>query len=199
MRSLLAHCVSQNQRAFFVIIGDRGREQLVNLNFMLTKLSPQKRGPVLWCYKKELGFKTHNKSRKRELKKRINSGQYDPNVEDPFELFTASTDIRYTYYKDSESVLGKTFTMAVLQDFEALTPNILCRTVETVGTCLQLFDVCLQLFDSMPAFGKKIGVFGNRGMLCVNVSRWWGIVVTVCSPCLSISSVRYPHPTCLGK
>ena len=32
----------------------------------------------------------------------------------------------------SGSVLGQTFGMCVLQDFEALTPNILCRTIETV-------------------------------------------------------------------
>jgi len=29
-------------------------------------------------------------------------------------------------------VLGKTFGMCILQDFEALTPNLLCRTIETV-------------------------------------------------------------------
>lgn len=52
--------------------------------------------------------------------------------ETPFELFLASTDIRYTYYKDSAKILGNTFGMAVLQDFEALTPNLLARTVETV-------------------------------------------------------------------
>jgi N-acetyltransferase 10 len=29
-------------------------------------------------------------------------------------------------------VLGQTFGMCVLQDFEALTPNLLARTIETV-------------------------------------------------------------------
>ncbi|KAI5084592.1 hypothetical protein GOP47_0000761 [Adiantum capillus-veneris] len=32
----------------------------------------------------------------------------------------------------TEKILGNTFGMCVLQDFEALTPNLLARTVETV-------------------------------------------------------------------
>ncbi|CAD7960202.1 unnamed protein product [Amoebophrya sp. A25] len=133
VRSLLEHCVSRNERAFFVVLGDRGREQLVNLHFMLSKMSAKKQQQVLWCYKKELGFSSHKKSRAKEIKRKIAKGEYDPNIEDPFELFTSATDIRYCYYKDSEQVLGKTHSMLVLQDFEALTPNILCRTVETVA------------------------------------------------------------------
>jgi N-acetyltransferase 10 len=42
------------------------------------------------------------------------------------------TNIRYTYYRDSHKVLGQTFGTVVLQDFEALTPNLLARTIETV-------------------------------------------------------------------
>ncbi|XP_024980530.1 RNA cytidine acetyltransferase 2-like isoform X3 [Cynara cardunculus var. scolymus] len=40
--------------------------------------------------------------------------------------------ITYCQYKDSERVLGNTFGMCILQDFEALTPNLLARTIETV-------------------------------------------------------------------
>lgn len=36
------------------------------------------------------------------------------------------------YYKDSHKILGNTYGMCVLQDFEAITPNLLARTVETV-------------------------------------------------------------------
>ena len=42
-------------------------------------------------------------------------------------MFTA-----YSYYKESEKILGNTFGMLVLQDFEAITPNLLARTIETV-------------------------------------------------------------------
>ncbi len=39
---------------------------------------------------------------------------------------------KYSYYKESEKILGNTFGMLVLQDFEAITPNLLARTIETV-------------------------------------------------------------------
>lgn len=57
---------------------------------------------------------------------------YDGDVDDPFELFITTTDISYCYYKESHRVLGNTFGMVVLQDFESITPNVLCWTIETV-------------------------------------------------------------------
>lgn len=87
---------------------------------------------MLWCYKKELGFSTHRKKRMKEIKKLMARGLYDPDRDDPFDLFISSTNIRWAYYKDSHKILGSTYGMLVLQDFEALTPNLLCRTIETV-------------------------------------------------------------------
>lgn len=52
--------------------------------------------------------------------------------ENPFEVFLSSTQIHYTFYSDTPKILGRTFGMCVLQDFEALTPNLLARTIETV-------------------------------------------------------------------
>ena len=49
-----------------------------------------------------------------EIKNQKKKGVYDPNVDDPFELFITSTDIRYTYYKDTHKILGMTFNMLVL-------------------------------------------------------------------------------------
>ena len=115
----------------YIIVGDNGRDQVVNLHYMLGKLTGRKAN-VLWCYKKELGFSSHAKKRSKEVKKVHKSGMHDANLDDPFDMFQKTTDIRYCFYRDSEQVLGKTFGMCVLQDFEALTPNILCRTIETV-------------------------------------------------------------------
>lgn len=36
------------------------------------------------------------------------------------------------YYRDTDKILGQTYGMLVLQDFEAITPNLLARTIETV-------------------------------------------------------------------
>ena len=104
----------------------------MNLHYILSKTQVKARPTVLWCYKKELGFSTHKKKRIRQIKKMKQRGLYDPTKDDPFELFIASTSIRWTYYRDSHKILGQTFGMCVLQDFEALTPNLLARTVETV-------------------------------------------------------------------
>ena len=102
----------------------------------------------------------------REIKRLRAQGAYIPERDDAFELFITSTNIRWTYYKETAKVLGNTYGMCVLQvrrgcfhrfadarravvlclyalshtscaalvcqDFEALTPNILCRTIETV-------------------------------------------------------------------
>ena len=40
--------------------------------------------------------------------------------------------IYHRYYKESHKILGNTYGMLVLQDFEAITPNLLARTIETV-------------------------------------------------------------------
>jgi N-acetyltransferase 10 len=58
-----------NQRGLFIIIGDRGRDQVVNLHYLLTKQQNKIKPKVLWCYKKELGFSSHRKKRAKEIKK----------------------------------------------------------------------------------------------------------------------------------
>jgi N-acetyltransferase 10 len=70
--------------------------------------------------------------RMKKVSERMKSGNLDASEEDPFELFVAATSIRYCYYHETHTVLGNTYGMCVLQDFEALTPNLLARTLETV-------------------------------------------------------------------
>ena len=124
--------VALRHRSMFVLVGDAGREQVVNLHYMLSKAAVKTRPSVLWCYKKELGFTSHRKKRMRQIKKMVQRGLLDPDKDDPFELFISATEINYCYYKDTARVLGNTFGMLVLQDFEAVTPNVLARTIETV-------------------------------------------------------------------
>ncbi|WWC62855.1 uncharacterized protein I303_105453 [Kwoniella dejecticola CBS 10117] len=130
--ALINNGVKSNHRSFFVMVGDRGRDQVVNLHFLLSQARVSSRPNVLWCYKKDLGFTTHRKKREAKVKRDVKRGIREANEQDPFELFVAVTDIRYTYYKDSAKILGQTFGMLVLQDYEAITPNLLARTIETV-------------------------------------------------------------------
>ncbi|KAJ1856334.1 N-acetyltransferase 10 [Coemansia sp. RSA 720] len=132
INTLIKNGVQQNHRSFFVLVGDKGKDQVVNLHWMLSQARDSGRPSVLWCYKKDLGFTSHRKKREAKLKRDIKRGVREANEEDPFEMFITVTDIRYTYYKETHKVLGNTYGMCVLQDFEALTPNILARTIETV-------------------------------------------------------------------
>lgn len=72
------------------------------------------------------------RDKKRGLKSSAGGRANDIGEADNFELFLSNTDITWCYYKDSHRVLGTTHSLLVLQDFEALTPNIMARTVETV-------------------------------------------------------------------
>ncbi|KDD71299.1 DUF1726 hypothetical protein, partial [Helicosporidium sp. ATCC 50920] len=99
---------------------------------MLTKLAVRAAPSVLWCYKKDLYLSSHRKKRIRQTQKLAERGLLEETSKDPFALFVSSANIRYCYYSETHRVLGNTYGMLVLQDFEALTPNILARTIETV-------------------------------------------------------------------
>ncbi|EPQ51169.1 DUF699-domain-containing protein [Gloeophyllum trabeum ATCC 11539] len=129
---LINNNVKKNHRSFIVLVGDKGRDQVVNLHFLLSQARVSARPSVLWCYKKDLGFTSHRKKREAKIKRDVKRGVREPNEQNPFEIFITVTDIRYTYYKESHKILGNTYGMCVLQDFEAITPNLLARTIETV-------------------------------------------------------------------
>ncbi|KAF6818144.1 nucleolar ATPase [Colletotrichum sojae] len=130
---LLRNGVQEKKRSFFVVVGDRSKDVIVNLHYLMMRENLEQNKSVLWAYKnKLLGFTSHRKKRENKIKKDIKRGIREANAEDPFELFVSLNNIRYVYYKESEKVLGNTFGMCILQDFEAVTPNILARTIETV-------------------------------------------------------------------
>lgn len=132
IRVQIENGVAQRHRTMFVIVGDQGRDQVVILHHMLSKAAVRARPSVLWCYKHELGFSSNRKKRMRQLQKKIKTGTLNLKQDDPFELFIAATNIRYCYYNETHKILGNTYGMCVLQDFGALTPNLLARAIETV-------------------------------------------------------------------
>ncbi|KAI9171803.1 RNA cytidine acetyltransferase [Paramyrothecium foliicola] len=132
--SLIRNGVQEKKRSFFVVVGDRHQKDvIVSLHYLLTRANMKQNKSVLWAYKnKLLGFTSHRKKREEKIKKEIKRGIREANTEDAFELFVSLNNIRYTYYKETDKILGNTFGMCILQDFEAITPNILARTIETV-------------------------------------------------------------------
>ncbi|KAL9393653.1 hypothetical protein Peur_012938 [Populus x canadensis] len=132
IRTLIENGVKLRHRSLFLIIGDKSRDQIVNLHYMLSKAVVKSRPTVLWCYKDKLELSSHKKKRAKQVKKLMQRGLLDPEKVDPFSLFLETGGLTYCLYKDSERILGNTFGMCILQDFEALTPNLLARTIETV-------------------------------------------------------------------
>ena len=131
--ALIRNGTQTNQRSFFIIVGDRARNQLPNLHYLMMSSNLKQNKSILWAYKKKLlGFTSHRKKRETKIKKEIKRGIREANDQDPFEAFISNQNIRYVYYKETENILGNTYGMCILQDFEALTPNLLARTIETV-------------------------------------------------------------------
>lgn len=141
---VLTEALLKNERAVLFLVGDRAKDQVVNLCHVRERIAGtnarERRGRIVWCYKKELGFTTHKLKKIKQIQKRIARGNYDKEIEDPFWLYQQNNDITYCRYRDSSRLLGGTCDVLILQDFNALTPNLLCRTIETVkGGGLILF------------------------------------------------------------
>lgn len=132
IRTLIENGVKLRHRSMFVIVGDKYRDQIVNLHHLLSKAVVKSSPSVLWCYKEELELSSHKKKRLRQAKRMLQRGTADVERLDPFLLFVETSRLKHCKYRDSERILGNTFGMCVLQDFEALTPNLLARTIETV-------------------------------------------------------------------
>ncbi|KAK2601645.1 N-acetyltransferase 10 [Conoideocrella luteorostrata] len=133
IQALISNGMQQKKRSFFVVVGDRSKDMIVNLYHIMSRTNIKHNKSVLWAYKsKLLGFTSHRKKRETKIKKEIKRGIREANEADAFELFVSLNNIRYTYYKETDKILGQTFGMCILQDFEAVTPNILAKTIETV-------------------------------------------------------------------
>lgn len=131
--ALIRNGIQEKKRSFFIVVGDHAKDTIVHLHYIMSSVDIKQNKSVLWAYKKDLlGFTSHRKKREQKIKKEIKRGIREANTEDPFELFLTLNNIRYVYYKETEKILGNTFGMCILQDFEAITPNLLARTIETV-------------------------------------------------------------------
>ncbi|KAH8851293.1 RNA cytidine acetyltransferase [Schistosoma japonicum] len=193
---MLKNGILQKHRSMFVMVGDKGQDQVPIMHQILSSLSNKGQLSVLWCYKKELSFSTHRKKNLKLLNKRRKAGlTSDATV---FEQFVCSTDIRWCYYDESQKILGQTFDMCILQDFEALTPNLLARTIETVSggglivlllkTMTSLHQLCTLVMDVHSRYRTEsrhdvIGRFNERFLLslasnsrCLVLDDQWNVL-----------------------
>lgn len=161
------------------------------MHHILSKAYTKERPSVLWCYKKELGFNTHKKKRLKQLQNKIQLGKLTVNEDDPFELFLSSTKIRYCYYSETHKILGNTYGMCVLQDFEALTPNLLARTIETVEgggliiILLQFLTSLKQLYTMNMDVHQRFRTEAHQNIICRFNERFL-LSLTACKHCLVV-------------
>lgn len=145
IRVMIENGVKLGHRTMFLLIGDKSRDQVPILYDMLVKSTVKARPTVLWCYKnKDEAISNHGRKRA----KKIAAGKLEVSEESLFDAFRVATTIHGRYYSESHAMLGQTYGVCVLQDFEALTPNLMARTIETVeGGGLIIF--LLKTMDSL--------------------------------------------------
>lgn len=110
------------------------------------------------------------------------------------------------YYKDTHKILGQTFNMLILQDFEAITPNLLARTIETVEgggivVCLlqgmkslrDLYGMTMvsSIFDSQSLFFPAQHIDGQNFDI---VGRSLSIPIIRCGRCSARRSFQRTFP-----
>lgn len=68
---MIENSVKAEHRCIFLILGDRARDQIINIyNLWKTIKEPSGSKPnLLWCFKKELGFSSHQEKRRKEMNK----------------------------------------------------------------------------------------------------------------------------------
>ena len=180
------------------MVGDRAKDVIVHLHYILSSVDVKQNKSVLWAYKKDLlGFSSHRKKREVKIKKEIKRGIREPNSEDPFELFISLNQIRYVYYKETDKILGNTYGMCILQDFEVITPNLLARTIETVeggGLVLlllkgmkslkQLYTLSMDIHARYrtEAYDHVVARFNERFILSLEAANhaWWSMMNSMC-------------------
>ncbi|TBU06459.1 helicase [Hamiltosporidium magnivora] len=166
--SLINDGIKNNYRSVFVVLGSNCNEVSIKLHHILSKTRIGIKPSVLWCYKREMTGKNYKKKKMANLSNQVKSGMVVE--EDAFEVFNSSTNVDYILYGECDRVLGRTYDMCVLQDFDCITPNIMAKTVETVcggGLIIFLLENIYKLEDAFEMkmdIHKKFGDLENEKM-----------------------------------
>ncbi|KAG5860189.1 helicase [Encephalitozoon hellem] len=154
----------RNHRSFVVLLGEHGKSRLPAIHRMLQGHTNGSVETVVWCHKNDV---TRKAGRKASSKRQKNDMEKEES-EDDLALFIRSNEIEFIEYKESERILGRTVDMLVLQDFEALSPNLIATSMETVrggGAIILLLDSTYSieaLTSRKTDIHEKIGEFEPR-------------------------------------
>ncbi|KAG5503868.1 hypothetical protein JIQ42_07386 [Leishmania sp. Namibia] len=133
VKTLIDDVAHHKHRGLILLVGDRAKDQVVNLHLMISRANHNAKVSVLWCMREDPDFgSTGKKQQERRARLEVKGGLSTEATKEAFQTFLAQTSIRFCKYRETHKILGQTFGMAVLQDFEAINPNTLARTMETV-------------------------------------------------------------------
>lgn len=127
---LFANQVKNNHRTILVVTGEGAKQQMPTIHERCSRISTLNN--IIWCYKNT------ETAIDRETKKMKPSDE-----DDNLTKWIKTVNIDYISYSENNRILGKTCDILVLQDFEAVTPNIIACSMETVrggGVIVLLFD-----------------------------------------------------------
>ena len=117
LKKILKFNILHHFRTIILLTGNDLKNIIEDIHYIWIKSSPVKKNPILWCYKHHKKESTKVTGPKRNLKNKNNIKGFN---------------ITYCYYDETQKILGNTFGMCILDDFELITPNILARITETI-------------------------------------------------------------------
>lgn len=152
--------VASNHRTLLVVVGHNAKDSIPVLHDRMSRISSI--NTIVWCYRNSETEGDKN-SKKIKLREGDSAMAKWIKVHNP----------EYISYKESTRILGRTCDMLILEDFEALSPNMIASSVEAVrggGLIVLLFDqekpigdVCKHA-ESIPGAetGRLVSRFNRR-------------------------------------
>lgn len=128
----------RNHRSFVALLGEHAKTQIPTIHRALKGHSHGAVETVVWCHRNDA---TRRAGREVSAKKQKSGAK--EGSEDAVAMFIKANDIEFIEYRESERMLGRTVDMLILQDFEALSPNLIATSMETVrggGAVVLLLD-----------------------------------------------------------
>ena len=142
IQSQIETSISWGHRCMFGIIGDNAVDQVINIHQILRKATQKAQLDIAWLYNSKLAFSSAQQKRSKELRSSLRQKLINEDEADLIDIFFKVNNLSYCKYDESHRVLGRSYDMVILQDFENLTPNIMAKTIETCrGPGIVLFLV----------------------------------------------------------
>ena len=117
---LFSKSSTANFRSIILLSGTNSIAKLPLLHYLWTKHTLDVCPSILWCYKNKFAPNKYGDRKKRRISQKKMDTEF------------LNSKIRYCYYKDTKKILGNTYGMCIMEDFEAITPNSLARIIESV-------------------------------------------------------------------